>query len=380
MTMLGINFTLLIGPTVAAPAPSALMEVLDSVEVTHNDVGRSGFQLTFQVGRQSPSGLVDYGLIMNPLLKVFNRVILIVTLNAIPRVLMDGIVTNRQFAPGDGSGGTLTLTGEDVSVMMDREEKNVEHPAQDETIIVNKILLSYAQYGFIPVVIPPSTLDPPLPTERIPAQRGTDLAYINQIAQRYHHVFYIMPGPALFTNFAYWGPPKRTDLPQRAITINMGADTNCESINFQHDGLAATVVSGKVQDSQTNKVLPIQTFTTKRPQLASLPALPLEFANAKKALLGDTEGLKSAQAHARAQAQTDQSTENVLTASGQLNALRYGDLLRARGVVGVRGVGFMHDGLYYVKRVSHSIRKGEYKQSFSLSRDGLGAISPVVMP
>ncbi len=380
MSLLGIHLTLMIGPTAATPAPPIVMEVLDSVEVTQSDEGRSGFQLTFKVGRSGPSRFVDYSLVMLPLLKVFSRVIVIVTLNARPMVLMDGIVTNRQFAPGDGSGGTLTLTGEDVSVMMDREEKNVEYPAQDEMVRVMRIIGSYGEYGLIPAVIPPFSLDPPLPTERVPVQRGTDLAYITHLARRYQYVFFIIPGPAPFTNTAYWGPPKRLDFPQRAITINMGAETNCDSISFQHDGLSATVVSGQVKDSQTHQVLPVETFASLRPPLAAMPALPTELRHARRALLDEIEGATYLQAFARAQAHTDHSTENVVTASGELDALRYGEVLQARGVVGVRGVGYLHDGLYYVKRVSHRISKGEYKQSFSLSRDGLGALAPEVVP
>ena len=67
------------------------------------------------------------------------------------------------------------MTGEDVSVMMDLEEKSAEHPAQDETIIALKLIASYAQYGLIPVVIPPVVIDPPIPIERTPVQQGTDL-------------------------------------------------------------------------------------------------------------------------------------------------------------------------------------------------------------
>jgi len=60
--------------------------------------------------------------------------------------------------------------------------------------------------------------------------------------------------------------------------------------------------------------------------------------------------------------------------------LRYGDLLRPRGIVGLRGAGFTHDGLYYVKSVSHTISKGQYKQRFTLTREGTGALTPVVIP
>ncbi len=70
----------------------------------------------------------------------------------------------------------------------------------------------------------------------------------------------------------------------------------------------------------------------------------------------------------------------MATASGELDALRYGAALRPRGLVGLRGAGFSNDGVYYVKRVTHRIKRGEYKQSFSLTRDGHGSLTPVVMP
>ena len=39
-----------------------------------------------------------------------------------------------------------------------------------------------------------------------------------------------------------------------------------------------------------------------------------------------------------------------------------------------------YDGLYYVNSVTHNIKRGEYKQSFNLSRDGLISNTPVVPP
>ena len=50
--LLGVHLTLLIGPTVAVPAPVMLTEALQRVEVSHSDEGQSGFQVTFQVGPQ----------------------------------------------------------------------------------------------------------------------------------------------------------------------------------------------------------------------------------------------------------------------------------------------------------------------------------------
>ena len=45
---------------------------------------------------------------------------------------------------------------------------------------------------------------------------------------------------------------------------------------------------------------------------------------------------------------------------------------------GVRGAGDAFDGLYYVKSVTHNIRRGEYKQDFTLTRNGvLSTVSTV---
>ena len=59
---------------------------------------------------------------------------------------------------------------------------------------------------------------------------------------------------------------------------------------------------------------------------------------------------------------------------------RFANVLKARGLVGVRGAGMAYDGLYYVKSVTHSIKPGEYKQSFQLARNGLISLLPAVVP
>ena len=72
----------------------------------------------------------------------------------------------------------------------------------------------------------------------------------------------------------------------------------------------------------------------------------------------------------------------MVTATGTLDALRYGRILKPRGLVGVRGAGEHYDGTYYVKTVTHKIdvRKGEYKQAFTLTREGVGTTTPFVVP
>jgi hypothetical protein len=379
MPPVSLQLTLLIGPSVAVPAPPMLIEALDHVEVTQTDEGRSGFQITFTAGRGGISGMMDYPLLSLPLLRPFNRVILILTFNAVPRVLMDGFITHQQLVPSNEPGAsTLTITGEDVSVMMDLEEKSVEHPAQDETLIALKIIATYAQYGLVPVVIPPVAIDVPIPIERTPVQQGTDLAYLTRLAERNAYVFYVVPGPVPFVNTAYWGPPKRVGVPQRALSINIGPDTNVDSLSFRNNALQPTLVAGQIRDRLTNQTMPVQTFASTRTPLAMQPAWLVNQPNVRSTQLRHS-GLTAIQAFARAQAITDASSDAV-TAEGEMDGVRYGGILQAGGMVGVRGAGLTNDGFYYVKRVKHTLSKETYTQSFTLTRDGTGSLSPVVVP
>ena len=57
-----------------------------------------------------------------------------------------------------------------------------------------------------------------------------------------------------------------------------------------------------------------------------------------------------------------QSSESVI-ATGSLDVMRYGEILKARRLVGLRGVGDAFDGLYYVRSVTSKIKRGEFKQT-----------------
>ncbi len=379
LNLLGTTVQLMIGPTVAVPAPLPLMEALDEIEVTHRDDQPSAFQMSFLAGRSGPAELLDYALMSLPMLRPFFRVVILATLGGIPRVLFDGVIKHVELNPSQQPGASrIRITGQDLTAVMDLEDKSVEHPAQDETIIANKIIASYPTYGLIPMVIPPVMIDPPILIERTPVQQGTDFRYLIDMAERHGYVFYILPGPAPMVNTAYWGPPKLLDIPQRAITIGMGSHSNATISAIRNDVESAEVVQDEVQDRITNETMPVQTFAPTRPPLSLFPSWMTQGSNIRKTRLRKS-GLNTMQAYARAQAQTNAAADTV-TVTGELDAAQYGDLLRSRGIVGVRGAGFSYDGWFYVKSVTHKIKKGSYNQSFTLTRDGTGSTTPVVVP
>jgi hypothetical protein len=61
----------------------------------------------------------------------------------------------------------------------------------------------------------------------------------------------------------------------------------------------------------------------------------------------------------------------VISGQGTLDVLRYGSILPARTVVQVQGAGITYDGEYFVSSVTHTIKPGSYKQSFTLLRNRL---------
>lgn len=368
--------TLLIGPAVPVPAPLPVMEALQSVQVT-SARDRSGFQLRFGLGKRSPLqlALLPAGY-FDP---VVTRVVIMVTISGIPQVLMDGFVTRQELVPSNTPGeSTLTVTGEDLSVAMDIVEKVLPYPAMPDVAKVAVCLAPYAALGVVPMVIPPIVTTVLSPTTRIEAQAAkTDLAYIKELATRNGYVFYIQPGPLPGQSVAYFGPDISVPVPQRALSVNMDAFSNVESLSFSLDGLAKKIRVFTVMDPATNRVpipIPLPNVSAVKPPLGLRPTQPakVEFHNGGARLAPDEA--------ARDILSFLMNNSTAISGNGTLDVLRYGQALRARTLVGVRGAGLAYDGLYYVDSVTHDIKKGQYKQNFSLSRDGLIANTPVVMP
>jgi hypothetical protein len=368
----GVHLTLLMGPVAAVPVPKEVVDALQSVQVTTSVGARSGFQLTFSMGKNSnfekvliPAGFFD------PMI----RVIIIVTLNGTPNVIMDGVITRQQVTPSNEAGkSTFTVTGEDVSAAMDLIDfSGIPYPAMPAEARVALCIAKYAMFGIVPMVIPSILINVPIPVKEIPKHQGTDLAYINSLANEVGYVFYVEPGPMPGMNIGYWGPEVKVGVPQRALTINMDGQTNTDQMSFTYDGLAKTLYILFIQEliSKAPIPIPIPDITPLNPPLGAKPPLPLhvkfitnepdqngtaKYSPIQAALIGLAKASKSS---------------DVISGTGSLDVLRYGGVLQPRKLVGVRGAGIAYDGYYYVKSVTHNIRHGEYKQSFALSRNAL---------
>lgn len=368
-----IRLSVLLGPIVPVPLPRQMVEALTSVQIRNAAGQPSGFQLTFAFGDKST---LDSLLLLLAAAGPTIRSIIIATVNGIPHVLMDGVVVNHQVAPDVDTGqSTLSVTGTDLTAVMGLIDfTGIPYPAMPREARVPLIILKYAVFGLIPLVIPSVFIDVPIPTNRIPTHQGTDLAYIQRMANEVGYVFYVEPGPAPGTSIAYWGPEIKVGVPQPALNVGMGAHTNVASMSFSYDALKKTTPIIFIQNEETRAPIPIPIpdIGPLNPPLGVVPPFPARFK-----LMRNTANLSPIQAVALGLGEAAKSAD-AITANGSLDVLRYGHVLRARSLVGVRGVGQALDGLYFVQSVTHNLKKGEYKQDFTLTRNGLVSTVPRV--
>jgi hypothetical protein len=236
---------------------------------------------------------------------------------------------------------------------------------------VDIILAKYLVLGVVPVVIPPILTFFENPIEKFRKQEGTDYFFVQKMAAAVGAVFYLDPGPQPGMSLAYWGPDlsKMFGGPQPALSINFDATTNVDGLSFSYNGTLATQFLVTVVEPNTKIPIPIPV-----PSIDIIKApLAKHSPTALKSKQLTPSASKSVVEAALMALASEFVTADAITGSGSLDVLRYGHLFKARQLAAVRGASPYYDGKYYVKSVTHSIKRGEYKQNFTLTRGGVGS-------
>jgi hypothetical protein len=364
----GIDISLLVGPGVPVPVPRMVVDALQSVKVEENSgTVQSGFDLTFALEKDSP--LNTLFLLAGGATLPILRVALVATIGGTATPLINGVVTKTDLRPGSGgSPATLSVKGKDLTATMDIIDFSglFPYPAMPPFARVVLILAKYAWLGVIPQVIP-SLEGAPLPTEKIPRHQDSDLAYIRALADEAGYTFFMKPGPAPATSIAYWGPELRMGTVAPALTIDSGFSTNCEAMSFSFNKEEVEIPIVFIQNALTKAPIPIPIPSSVpfQPTLGLVPPLPPKITR-----LRDTARLNPAEALVRGFARAAQKGDPV-QGTATIDVVRYGRILRARGLVGVRGAGQAFDGVHYISAATHELERGSYKQTLSLKRSGL---------
>lgn len=392
----GVKLGVRVGALSTGPLPAEVMRNLLEAQVTVSAGQRGGFQLRFAVAKND---MLSREILPGNSFDPPNRVQILAYVDGERHILMDGVITRHDFAPSSEAGAsTLTVTGVDVSQMMDLiDMSGLPQPAIPREV---KVLIALAPfvplYGVVPAVIPSLSMVVPNPLREIPAMQGTHYAFISQLADEVGYVFYVEPTAELGVNVAYWGPEVRAGSPQPALSVNMDAATNVESLSFSFDGLARKfhLLLGHIPEVHTTIPIPLPDVSPINPMLGKKFIPPLSYVrlNAGQARYAAAETETAERRREDALAKHDVVTAvsrglgraaqagQMISGSGSLDVLRYGRPLQARRLVAVRGAGRAYDGEYYVKSVTSTLKPGEFKQRFTLSRNAQISTNDRVTP
>jgi hypothetical protein len=375
----GVSTTLLIGLP-PLPAPPPLVEALQKIEIeTSTDVA-SAFRLRF--GLTQSAGL-DWDLVgpqyeetlFRPFMPVQIRVKVGID---IPETIINGYISGQQVLyDDDGGGSALEVTGMDITMLMNLQEKVMSWPMLPDAEIATAI---FAQYLVTPLVSPtlPNLIEP----EGTTTQRGTDIRFLRRLAQRNGYECFVQPQPQTGIDLGYFGPATNYPGPPEAVlNVRMGADTNVSDFKIRYDMTRPTTAIGMGLDVKTRApaAFPALVPATPPPVAGLYPfGMPMgldgtvlrSFGPQSQPLIFPAEtgefalpGLGSA-----TQAIVNRSSWAV-TAEGTVGPDV--GVLRPGSTVNIRGIGLFFNGSYYLTRISHTIDCDSYVQKFEARRNAV---------
>lgn len=366
-----------IGP-VLLPAGLDVMEAIEEIEIDCTARGGGNFRLVLAAGRSGPLGVIGPPFTSDPRFRSGGRIAVSMVLGVKPVPIFHGMVVRSQYLPPTSAqDGRLVLLGRDLTALMDRIEYQVEWPALAPNLIATAILAQYFTEGIVPKVIPPLIFEQPNPVDYTPQQSGTDLEYLRELARCSGHHATIQPGPAPATSTFYWGPLPIPGLPQKTLSVDLGPMSDAFDVTVTYDSDQITTASGQVTDRMTGVSVRIMV-----PAVPGAPqgAVPQWLTGHLREERIATSGMSAMQALACATGRLQETAERTVQVSGTINNVQYNDVLKPFQQVNIRGLGAIYNGLYTVSGVRHSIRRGDYSQTFTLQRGELYSLTPVVPP
>src|SRR5580658_6153361 len=148
--------------------------------------------------------------------------------NAGMATIFDGYITGVEMQLGSDAGSAfLKVTGMDTSVLMSLEEKIASWPNMADSDIAQQII---GGYGATPQT--DTTTPVHQDTDTTILQRGSDLQFVRDLAEKNGFEFYFETDASSGTVTAYFQAPQLTGTPQPDLAINAGAQSNLKSVQL----------------------------------------------------------------------------------------------------------------------------------------------------
>lgn len=358
-----IAYTLLINDQ---PAPESLIDVIQHLEVEdHADLAD---MVRLSVAISVRDGCSSWNVVDEDVFKRLTKLRINVNVGSgKTEPLIEAYVTetNADFANQPGQS-ILNVVAMEPTVKMNLKENVQPWPSMADSDIAEQI---FDNYKFEPVV------DPTQPTrdeiDHTEMQRGTDIQFLQALAQRNGYECYVELNPETGKVEGHFHAPRLQQPPQGVLSVNLGTATNVNSFHARFDMLKPATVSSANVDIHSKEGQSGESDSLADKALGSTSTVPSD--DARQVLLSGTGLSDSGELQTASQALVDRSSW-AITADGEVSTISYGDVLRAKRPVLVRGAGRQFSGIYYVERVLHTFSGDGYTQQFSLRRNASGLL------
>jgi phage protein D len=290
------------------------------------------------------------------------------------KTVFDGFITNVDVDFGsEPDHAFINIGGLDASVMMSLEEKIATWTNMADSDIVQQIVASYGITAQVDQTATTHQED-----DTIIVQRGSDIQFVRDLAQKNGVEFYIETDDTGILT-AHFSAPQLSDTPQQDLAIQFGDQSNLKSFSAHLSGQRPLNVKATQMDISSNGPNVAQASDTQLTKLGDKDANALigpqldrqitpKDAQAQMLVLGPPTS-DATEMQTIVQAVRDEASW-LINAKGEINSDAYQSVLRPHRLVLVKGAGTTYSGKYYVTRVVHEMNhEGDYIQRFEARRN-----------
>lgn len=331
-----------------------------SVEAEEDELLAGVFNIRLAIRKESDGA---WTWLDDDLVKPWNKVSISAGfLDNVVEVITGYIIRVKPYFDDEESQCYLDIMGMDGSVLMNTEEKIKDWPNKKDSDIAAKI---FTNYGLKAEVENTKTVyDEKISTIM---QRETDIRFLRRLARRNGFECFVR------NSTGYFRPPRlRGSKLLKTLAIQFGEESNLVNFRVQVNALQPCKVEMNQVDLLTREVRSVIVESTQQKQLGKDSAASLYQAGVKP--------VKTFVKHAAANGQPAMQTlcqslydeaEWLMQGEGEIIGALYRDVLKARELVTIKGIGKTYSGVYYVTRVKHIFTDDGYTQVFNVKRNAM---------
>lgn len=342
---------------------SDLYPDLLSVEVEEDEQLAGVFNLRLSIVLKNDG---SWSWIDDERLKIWNKVTISAGfINNVIDVLTGYITQITPYFSNDLSQCYIDIRGMDGTVLMNREEKLKAWKGKKDSAIARDIFTKEYQFTVNKDTLKDTNIDYKEDFSTT-TQRETDIQFLRRLARRNGYECFVR------NNEGYFRPPQLSGKPQKLLAIQFGKETNLNYYKVEINGFKPTNVEMYHLDLFNKESLRVAINSTTQSKLGKSGASDVLTADVKPAKLVLKHSMANGQPVMQLMSQSLYDDANwFVFGEGEINSIEYQDVLRARELVTIKGVGETYSGVYYVTKVKHVFTEGSYTQRFKVKRNAI---------